>query len=349
MPPAHVARLLAKTPFVLQCMDGPLLWYRDSEGASRLLGPGTGPGMLPMARGLEVLLFVAVAPLWRPDLRGADKNDALSVLWPKVPENKARRNLSTALSHLRAALVDQGAPAAEPMHIEQDGERILLNEQMIVSDVDAFCDLEERAVRGAADLESAIAAYGGPLLPHASQYQARRGKEAASGLPLGWLDESPASTAAGKLEDRLRGLLLRRARQLSTTQQWAEAAEVYREVLHTNGRLQQPPNSSRAEEAALGILTAVAEQGDPTALTAAYEMLQTSMPYGVSTQLETRYAALIERHSTDIHNVAEVHPAERDKRDDNMVGAGVGSTRQSGDRATAKPGRGASGDLESER
>jgi hypothetical protein len=322
-PPPHVDRLLADTPFVLQCMDGPLLWYRDGNSTSRLLGPGTGPGMLPMARGLEVLLFLAVASLWQQELHGADKDDLLRVLWPNVAENRARRNLSTALSHLRAALTERGATPTGPLHFEQDSERLKLNDQIVVSDVDAFCDLEGRALRGAADLQAAIAAYGGPLLPHARQYQARRGSEAASGLPLGWLDESPASAAAAKLEDRQRGLLLRRARQLGTMHQWAESADLYREVLHTNGHMQQPPNSSRAEEAALGILTAVAEQGDPTALTAAYEMLQTSMPYGISTQLEHRYEALIAHPSTSTRGSAKVRPVKRDEHEEETVGAGA--------------------------
>jgi DNA-binding SARP family transcriptional activator len=251
--------------------------------------------MLPLVRGVEVLVFLAIARLWHPELRGADKNELLNVLWPNVAEARARRNLSTALSHLRTALAERHAPTAGQLHLEQEGERLLLNDEVCISDVGAFCDLEEQVLRASADLDTAVAAYGGPLLPHARRYQTRRGAEAASGLPLGWLDEAPAQAAAGKLEDRLRGLLLRRARQLCTLEPWTEAADVCRNVLSTGGRLLQPPNPRRAEEAAVGMLEAVAAQGDETALAAAYEMLQTSMPYGVSAQLQERYETLAAR------------------------------------------------------
>jgi hypothetical protein len=83
-------------------MHGSLLWYRDASGASRLLGPGTGVAMLPLVRGFEVLVFLTIARLWHPELRGADKDELLNVLWPHVAEARARRRLSTALGQLRA-------------------------------------------------------------------------------------------------------------------------------------------------------------------------------------------------------------------------------------------------------
>ncbi len=312
--PSWVVAQLEHAPFVLQAMDRLALWYRQDDGSPRLLGPGAGPEMLSLLRGLEVLLFAGIARLWQSGGSGADDQQLLEALWPGVDDAVARGNRVSALSKLKRQIRQLGIELDEGLHLDidgLDGSRLVLNAKLCVSDVDAFCGAEERARRvttGPAALaaaEAAVACYGGSLLAdndvlgrrRRASRAARATSTAADGTPpLAWLQDEPARRAQGCLEDRFRGLLLVLGDRLRGAGRFEEAAAVYRDVLSTTGRLRLRPTPDRAEKAVAGALTAVAALGDGSALEAEFAALQEALhgvELDVSDDLQDHFQRLL--------------------------------------------------------
>lgn len=312
--PSWVVAQLEHAPFVVQAMDRLALWYRQDDGSPRLLGPGAGPEMLSLLRGLEVLLFAGIARLWQSGGSGADDQELLEALWPGVDEAVARGNRVSALSKLKRQIRQLGIELDEGLHLDidgLDGSRLVLNAKLCVSDVDAFCTAEERARRvttGPAALaaaEAAVACYGGSLLAdndvlgrrRRASRAARATSTAADGTPpLAWLQDEPARRAQGCLEDRVRGLLLVLGDRLRGAGRFEEAAAVYRDVLSTTGRLRLRPTPDRAEKAVAGALTAVAALGNGSALEAEFAALQEALhgvELDVSDDLQDHFQRLL--------------------------------------------------------
>src|SRR4051812_22955921 len=101
-----------------------------------------------------------------PDRR-LHRERVLDALWPDLPPEHAGRRLHTATHYARRALGDRGAVAV------RGGVLALLPDAAVDVDVSRFRDLARTALRSgsAADVDAALAAYGGLLLPD-DEYEA---------------------------------------------------------------------------------------------------------------------------------------------------------------------------------
>jgi DNA-binding SARP family transcriptional activator len=93
--------------------------------------------------------------------RRRHRERVLDALWPDLHPEQAGPRLHTATHYARRALGDRGAVAV------RRGVLVLLPDDDVDVDVDRFRDLARLALRSgsAADVDTALAAYAGPLLP----------------------------------------------------------------------------------------------------------------------------------------------------------------------------------------
>ncbi len=292
VPPPHVARLLDSAEpgqLVLQCLGGLGLWLRDASGRARFVGPGSGPGQLPLTRSIDLLTYVAVhmavgPPTGEVALSGVAESEVRAELWH---EAASRPIVGITGRRLMDDLARIGLhPLVPPLHLEQG--RIRLDEAGCLSDVGAFqhAVAAARGARGADGLaaaEAAVAAYGGALLEGVlpagetdgdgtsprSAAAARRGRPTGGPL-LGWTEELPAQRIAGKLEALFRealGLLAARLRDAGRPE---EALARAWEALRV-GELVPPDD---AERLALQVLESAAALHDEVRLRAEHGALE---------------------------------------------------------------------------
>lgn len=107
---------------------------------------GPLPGRASQRRRLALLALLA-SPPGHP----VPRDKLIAFLWPDVGDERARRNLSSALYDLRAELGDDVVSAS--------GDELALDPEQIPSDVAAFT-----AALEAGDLDAATAVYAGPFL-----------------------------------------------------------------------------------------------------------------------------------------------------------------------------------------
>jgi DNA-binding SARP family transcriptional activator/TolB-like protein/Flp pilus assembly protein TadD len=107
---------------------------------------GPLPGRASQRRRLALLALLASPPGQR-----TARDKLIAALWPDASDDRARRNLSSALYDLRAELGEDVVVAT--------GDELALNQAVVPTDVAAFTAALEEG-----DLEGAAAAYAGPFL-----------------------------------------------------------------------------------------------------------------------------------------------------------------------------------------
>jgi TolB-like protein/DNA-binding SARP family transcriptional activator/Tfp pilus assembly protein PilF len=116
-------------------------------GGVRIEGDqGPLPGRASQKRRLALLALLA-----SPPARRIARDKLTAYLWPDADDERARRNLSSAVYDLKAEL-GEGA-------VVTSGDELALNLDVIQTDVDRFVTALEQG-----DLAAATAAYGGPFL-----------------------------------------------------------------------------------------------------------------------------------------------------------------------------------------
>jgi DNA-binding SARP family transcriptional activator/TolB-like protein len=116
-------------------------------GGLRIEGDdGPLPGRASQRRRLALLALLASPPGHR-----TARDKLTAALWPDTPDERARRNLSSALYDLRAELGEAVALVA--------GDELALNPAIVATDVARFATALDQG-----DLEAATAAYAGPFL-----------------------------------------------------------------------------------------------------------------------------------------------------------------------------------------
>jgi DNA-binding SARP family transcriptional activator/TolB-like protein len=116
-------------------------------GGLRIEGDdGPLPGRASQRRRLALLALLASPPGHR-----TTRDKLTAMLWPETSDERARRNLSSALYDLRAELGEDVVVAS--------GDDLALNPAVVATDVADFAGALE-----AGDLDGATAAYGGPFL-----------------------------------------------------------------------------------------------------------------------------------------------------------------------------------------
>jgi len=194
-------------------------------GGWKLLGPEGEPidALQPHSKGAALLSVLATRPPREP----VDRDELVALLWPEVPEERARGTLRVTLTRLREHLPEDALGG-------KGEQRIWLDASVVDSDVRAF----ERALEEGRTRE-ALEHYRGPFLEHVHLSDAPAFNRWAEERRLEYRRE--AYGAALELGER--------ARQ----QEDAEGAEeAYRRALDLE---------PLQEKAAAGLMRALAEQG----------------------------------------------------------------------------------------
>jgi DNA-binding SARP family transcriptional activator len=180
------------------------------------------------------------------------RDRVLDLLWPELPPESATGQLHKAVHHIRRALASaQPATAPEKLLEVKEGELKLWASGGVTTDVHLFTSLTQRALstREVSDLECAVAAYRGDLLP--------------ADLYADWTVESRDA-----LKDKATCLYKTLAEVYANTGQLAKAEETYQLALCKEG--------SR-EDLHRALFQLYAKQGNKEGLEGAFERYRRSL------------------------------------------------------------------------
>ncbi len=283
------------------------MWCRDERGCARLLGPGTGPGQVRLNRQLDLLTYVAVragatGTAEANGLRWVSETEARTELWN---EAASKQIVGITAHRLMADLKRVGVQMDRPLVRVEHG-RVALDDDRCMVDVAIFHQAvaAARAARGAdgvAAAETALAAYGGPLLEDVVadvadddvRLSARpaRGGRPESGPLLGWTQEIPARSLASRLEALYREASSLLAVRLRDAQRWEDALHWAWEALQVG----EIVPSDHAERLARLVVEVAGELHDGARLRGEYQALEGRLEQcglEMPAQLEQRYTHL---------------------------------------------------------